>query len=64
MKKILEFLVVIVIMIIVIMLIGFPVMWIWNWLMPTIFGLIKITFWQAVGLTVLGNMLFNLQTSK
>lgn len=31
-------------------LIGFPVMWLWNWLVPTLFGLPTITFWQAVGL--------------
>lgn len=38
---------------------GFPIMWLWNWLMPVIFGLKTITFWQAVGLAVLCNMLFN-----
>jgi len=29
----------------------------WNWLMPEIFGLIKITFAQAVGLVVLARLL-------
>jgi predicted membrane protein len=24
-----------------------PVMLLWNWLMPAIFGLVKISFWQA-----------------
>lgn len=30
----------------------------WNWLMPTIFGLPSITFWQAVGLLSLSWILF------
>lgn len=30
----------------------------WNWLMPAIFGLPSITFWQAVGLLALARILF------
>ena len=30
----------------------------WNWLMPDIFGLGKITYWQAVGLFLLAKLLF------
>jgi hypothetical protein len=40
------------------LLLGFVVMWLWNWLMPDIFGLTKITFWQAWGLVVLSHILF------
>ena len=40
------------------LILGFVVMWLWNWLMPTIFGLTKITFWQAWGLVVLSHILF------
>ena len=40
------------------LLFGFIVMWLWNWLMPTIFGLKTITFWQAWGLVVLAHILF------
>ena len=32
---------------------GFPAKWLWNWLMPSIFGLKEITFWQAIGLQIL-----------
>lgn len=39
-------------------LFGAVVMWLWNWLMPAIFGLGVITYWQAVGLAVLGRLLF------
>lgn len=35
-----------------------PVWLLWNWLMPTIFGLTKITFLQALGLGFLSSMLF------
>jgi hypothetical protein len=33
-------------------------MWLWNWLMPVIFKLPAITFWQAVGLLILSHILF------
>ena len=44
------------------LVIGFPLMWLWNWLMPVVFGLPTITFYQAVGLYLLCGVLFN-QTS-
>ena len=34
------------------------VMLLWNWLMPTIFGLSAVGFWQALGLLVLCRILF------
>ncbi len=37
---------------------GFVVMWLWNWLMPAIFGLGAITFWQAFGILVLAKLFF------
>ncbi len=37
---------------------GFVVTQLWNYLMPGLFGLHAITFWQAVGLMVLGRLLF------
>lgn len=37
---------------------GAPVMLLWNAVMPAIFGLTKITFWQAIGLNILGSILF------
>ncbi|MBD3378743.1 hypothetical protein GF406_27195 [candidate division KSB1 bacterium] len=40
------------------LLLGFIVMWLWNWLMPTIFGLPVISFWQAWGLVVLTHIFF------
>ena len=40
------------------LVLGFAVMALWNWLMPVIFGLTTITFWQAWGLVVLSHILF------
>ncbi len=37
---------------------GFIVVWLWNWLMPGIFRLPQIGFWQAWGLLVLSSILF------
>jgi hypothetical protein len=38
---------------------SFAVRELWNWLMPTIFGLHLISFWQALGLLVLCKILFS-----
>lgn len=37
---------------------GLVAMGLWNWLMPSIFGLQHINFWQALGLVILGKILF------
>jgi len=37
---------------------GFVVMELWNALMPQIFGLRALTFWQALGLLLLAKLLF------
>lgn len=37
---------------------GFVLKWLWNWLMPDIFGLRQISYWQAFGLLVLAKLLF------
>lgn len=34
------------------------VMLLWNWLMPAIFGIISINFWQALGIIILCRILF------
>ncbi|MEQ6124739.1 hypothetical protein AAON49_11090 [Pseudotenacibaculum sp. MALMAid0570] len=39
-------------------LFGYVIMYLWNWLMPSIFGLTTITFWQAIGLCLLSKILF------
>lgn len=37
---------------------GFVVEYLWNWLMPGIFGLPAIGYWKAVGLLLLSKILF------
>jgi hypothetical protein len=44
------------------LLLGYGVMWLWNWLMPAIFKLPRINYWQAVGLLVLSHLLFKSHT--
>jgi hypothetical protein len=39
-------------------LFGLLVMLLWNWLMPDIFGLKRLTYWQAWGLLILFHILF------
>ena len=35
-----------------------PTMLLWNWLMPVLFGLARITWVQALGINVLSGILF------
>lgn len=41
------------------LLIALPVKYLWNYLMPALFGLGTITFKQAIALTVLCSLLFS-----
>jgi hypothetical protein len=43
--------------VIVAFLFGYFVQWLWNWLMPQIFHLERINFWQAFGLVLLFKLL-------
>lgn len=43
---------------IIALLVAWPLMLLWNWLLPAIFGVKVITFWQAFGLVFLTNILF------
>ena len=39
-------------------LFALPLQLLWNWLIPTLFALPEITFWQACGLQLLSTLLF------
>lgn len=39
-------------------LLGIFVVYLWNWLMPDLFGLKQITFWQAFGILILARIIF------
>jgi hypothetical protein len=45
-------------------LFGWVVMLLWNWLMPEIFGLKRLGYWQAWGLLVLCTILFKGMSSR
>ena len=38
-------------------LFGFIIMWLWNWLMPMLFGLPTLGFWEAAGVFILSKIL-------
>jgi hypothetical protein len=39
-------------------IVGYPTMLLWNWLVPSIFGLREINFGEALGLLLLAGFLF------
>ncbi|MFA5471927.1 MAG: hypothetical protein WC219_07790 [Acholeplasmataceae bacterium] len=41
-----------------------PTYYLWNWLMPEIFAIKVITFWQAWGINFLAGVLFKSTSSK
>lgn len=57
-EQILIFTGLILVLIVLVIIEGWFVVYLWNWLMPTVFGLTTITLWQGVGIFVLCNMLF------
>lgn len=40
------------------LLLGLPVMLLWNWLLPVLFGFKEITFVQAIGINLLSGLFF------
>lgn len=46
------------------LLFGFPIKWLWNAVVPEIFGLPTITYWQAVGLNMLSALLLRSYGAK
>ena len=46
------------------LIMSLPVMWLWNWLLPTIFGFVKISWLQAWGVSFLSSLLFESSNSK
>ena len=46
------------------LLFGNVIMWLWNWLMPKLFGLPVIGFWEGLGLFLLAKILFGFSSSS
>jgi len=66
MKAIEAFLIVIGLLFLYAFVLAFPTYFLWNWLMPNIFGLGRIDIYQAMGLNFLANIIFksNLTINK
>jgi hypothetical protein len=47
-----------IVLLIVVPAFGLGVFYLWNWLMPQLFGLHAVTYWQALGLVGLSWLLF------
>jgi len=58
MKALEAFLIVIGLLFLSAVILAFPTMFLWNWLMPDIFGVMKIDLYQAMGINFLSNILF------
>lgn len=43
---------------------GFLTMLLWNYLMPDVFGLKEISFWQALAMNILSGILFSNKSSS
>ena len=53
----LRFLLMAILAIAALFLFGWVTMWLWNWLMPSLFHLPTLTYWQTIGLLVLSRFL-------
>lgn len=56
------FVIFVVILAVIGLIVGYPIKWLWNYLMPELFPSAniahEITFWQAIGLYLLAGFLF------
>lgn len=50
--------------ILVALLLALPVMWLWNDLMPHLFGFKELTLWEAFELSLLSGCLFSSKSSS
>lgn len=58
MELVLEILNALVIAIVALIVFTFVFMWIWNAVVPDVFGIKKLTPWQALGILILASILF------
>lgn len=58
MEKLIKFTGLVALVVAIGLLLSFPTMILWNWLMPDVFGLPEITFTQALVMNVLSSIFF------
>ena len=57
-KKIFKVVAMVILAIIVFLLANYLLMRLWNWLMPDLFGVGTVTYWQALGIFIIAKLLF------
>lgn len=57
-KKVVKVIAMIILAVAFFLLANYVLMRLWNWLMPDLFGLTTITYWQALGIFVIAKLLF------
>jgi len=58
MKALEAFFIVIGLLLLLAIILAFPTMWLWNWLMPKLFSVTQIDLYEAMGVNFLANILF------
>jgi hypothetical protein len=58
MKALEAFFIVVGLLLLSAIILAFPTMFLWNWLMPDIFGLVRIDLYQAMGINFITHILF------
>ncbi|WP_375326082.1 hypothetical protein [Flagellimonas sp. GZD32] len=57
-KKVVKVIAMIILGTIIFLLANYLLMRLWNWLMPDLFGVGTVTYWQALGIFILAKLLF------
>lgn len=57
-EKVIVWIIVFILLIPLLILDFFIIKWLWNWLMPALFGVSQITFWQAAGIFILARCIW------
>jgi len=57
-KKVVKIIALVILGILIFLLANYLLMRLWNWLMPNLFGVGTVTYWQALGVFILAKLLF------
>lgn len=57
-KKVVKVIFIAILAVVFLLLFSYGFMYLWNWLMPDVFGINKVTYWQAVGILVMTKIIF------
>ncbi|MBO0331095.1 hypothetical protein [[Muricauda] lutisoli] len=57
-KKVVKVIAMVILGLLIFLLANYLLMRLWNWLMPDLFGVGTVTYWQALGILILAKLLF------